>query len=203
MGYVRSVPVGDCERAFALAAERDGIVLARAKLPWLNQRGHFGTPAEADSVRVSLERIFAALGGDPTAQRGKRLTPLPGDFVHEPSGTLIEIDESQHFTSFRGITLSLYPAETPLGFSIEEYRDLCERWAPVSDRYRASKPAVAFGPGGRQRQRAYHDALRDLVTPAMGRPPVLRVAAPDRDGAGAYERMRGLLHERLGAIEDQ
>ena len=203
MRYVRSVPVGDCECAFAVAAERDGLVLTRAKVPWLNQRGHFGIPAEADSVRVPLERIFAALGGDPAAQRGKRLTPLPGDFLHEPSGTLIEIDESQHFTSFRAIALSLYPAETPLAFSIEEYRDLCATWAPVSDRYRASKPAVAFGPAGRQRQRAYHDALRDLVTPAMGRPPVIRVAAPDRDGAVAYERVRGLLHERLTAIVDR
>ena len=37
-----------------------------------------------------------------------------------------------------------------------------------------------------QRERAYHDALRDLATPAMGHPPLLRIAAPDGDGAAAY-----------------
>ena len=34
-------------------------------------------------------------------------------------------------------------------------------------------------PQGRPRQRAYNDALRDLVTPLMGHPPVMRVAVPD------------------------
>lgn len=39
-----------------------------------------------------------------------------------------------------------------------------------------TKTAIGFGPGGRQR--AYNDALRDLVTPTLGHPPVIRVAAP-------------------------
>ena len=48
----------------------------------------------------------------------------------------------------------------------------------------------AFGFGGMQRERAYHDALRDLATPAMGHPPLLRIAAVDGDGAAAYRRHR-------------
>jgi hypothetical protein len=106
---------------------------------------------------------------------------------------MIEVDESQHFTSYRLRTLDLYPEGIPLGFDLEEYRELCRTWAPRSDRYRRSKAAVGFGEGGRQRQRAYHDALRDLVTPAMGRPPVIRVPAPDRDGAAAYDRVRARM----------
>ncbi len=47
-------------------------------------------------------------------------------------------------------------------------RALCRDWGSRADRYRASKSALAFGPGGRQAQRAYHDAVRDLVVPAMG-----------------------------------
>ncbi len=77
------MPVGDCERAFAAAAARDGMVLARARVPWLNQRGHFGLPEGASGARATLEGIFAALGGNATAQSAKRLTALPGDFVHE------------------------------------------------------------------------------------------------------------------------
>jgi hypothetical protein len=52
---------------------------------------------------------------------------------------------------------------------------------------------VRFGFGGRQRERAYHDALRDLAVPAMGHPPVLRVAAVEGDGAAAYARHRRAL----------
>jgi hypothetical protein len=44
-----------------------------------------------------------------------------------------------------------------------------------------------------QRERAYHDALRDLATPAMGHPPLIRIPAPDGDGAAAYERHRSAL----------
>jgi len=72
------------------------------------------------------------------------------------------------------------------------------RAGPRSDRYRASKAAVGFGPGGRQRQRAYHDALRDLTAPACGRPPVIRVAVLDDDGPGAYKRERDRVRELLG-----
>lgn len=192
------MPVGDCERAFAAAAAADGIVLARARVPWLNQRGHLGLPDEAGEARSALERIFTALDGDPVAQAAKRLTALPGDFVHEATGTFVEVDESQHFTTHRLVSLDLYPLDAPLGFEIDEYRALCRAWAPKADRYRASKSAVGFGEGGRQRQRAYHDALRDLATPAMGLPPVIRVPAPDRDGAGAYERVRDGLLALLG-----
>jgi hypothetical protein len=192
------MPVGDCERAFRQRAADDGIDLDRARAPWLNQRGHFELPADAESVVPTLSAIFDALGGDPTAQRAKRTTSLPGDFVHPATGTFIEIDESQHFTSFRLIALDLYPEDTQLGFDRGEYVALCRRLAPTSDRYRQNKDAVGFGAGGRQRQRAYHDALRDLVTPELGHPPVIRVAAPDRDGAAAYERVQGRLQALLG-----
>lgn len=140
-----------------------------------------------------MSKIFVALGGIEAEQAAKRTTPLPGDFVHEQSGVMIEIDESQHFTTARLTTLELYPSDAPLGFSLGSYRDLCEQWRARSERYRASKDARGFGPGGRVRQRAYHDALRDLAAPVMGHPPVLRVAAPDRDGDAAYLRVRDQL----------
>jgi hypothetical protein len=193
------MPVGDCEKAFAAAAEADGVVLVRARLPWLNQRGHLGLPDQAASARPTLERIFLELGGDLATQAGKRSTALPGDFLHEPSGTLIEVDESQHFTSHRLTTLRAYPAGTPLGYDLDQYVALCETWKARSDRYRAAKAAVGFGTGGRQRQRAYHDALRDLAAPAMGHPPVIRVPAPDRDGVRAYREVAGRLRTQAQA----
>lgn len=152
------MPVGDCERAFAGAAAADGVRLGRARVAWLNQRGHLGLPPEAQSAREVLHGI----------------------------------------TSFRALSLRLYPPEVPLGYDRNEYHTLCGEWAPRSDRYRRSKPARGFGPAGRQRQRAYHDALRDLATPAMGRPPVVRVPVLDGDGAAAYLRVRDDLRRQLG-----
>lgn len=192
------MPVGDCERAFAALAAEDGIPLVRARVTWLNQRGHFGLPDSLGEVRGVISRIFEALGGNPEAQAAKRLTSLPGDFLHELSGTFIEIDESQHFTSWRLCTLNLYPSDVLLGYDLDEYQALCRQWASRSDRYRASKTALGFGSGGRQRQRAYHDALRDLVVPAMGFPPVVRVPAPTRDGVAAYASVR----QRLLPLKD-
>jgi len=188
------MPVGDCERAFEAAARADGVNLVRARVPWLNQRGHLGLPEDLTAVRAVMESIFYALGGDLVDQGSKALTALPGDFMHVDSGTFIEIDESQHFTSFRALTLGMYPANAVVGFDMDEYRRLCEEWALRSDRYRRNKAARGFGMGGRQRQRAYHDALRDLVTPAMGHPPVIRVATPHRDGLAAYGNVRPRLN---------
>lgn len=183
------MPVGDCERAFAAAAAADGIVLYRARVPWLNQQGHVGLPEDLVEARATMSKIFAALDGDLVTQSTKRLTSLPGDFVHRDTGTFIEIDESQHFTSHRAVTLDLYPPDLPLGFDLDDYRDLRRELSPRSDKYRQTKSAVGFGPSGRQRQRAYHDALRDVATPAMGLPPVVRVAAPEGDGQLAYRRV--------------
>lgn len=159
------MPVGDCERAFAAAAREDGLDLARGVEPWLNRRGHLGLPDLAAPAAAALEKIFLALGGDLAELAARTTTALRGDFVHTPTGTLIEIDESQHFTTARALTLSMYPDDAPLGYDLDHYRDLCAALAPRSDRDFAHKSAPAFGPRGRQRQRAYNDALRDLARP--------------------------------------
>lgn len=184
------MPVGDCENAFLEAAARDGIELIRYKQPWLNQRGHFGLPNDAAAIVDLLKEIFSDLGGDSEAQAAKRPTALPGDFIHPPTGTMIEIDEVQHFTTFRMRTFTHYPQDTSLGFDPAEYVEVCRRFCRTADKYRLNKAASGFGPGGRQRQRAYNDALRDLVIPAMGKPPLIRIPAPDGNGAAAFELNR-------------
>lgn len=169
---------------------------------WFGIRSHGSTkegtsicPIKPAAWPAALNSIFLSLGGNSTEQAAKRTTALPGDFMHTPSGTIIEIDELQHFTSFRLQSFEYYPAGSPLGFEPDEYRDLCRRFAPKADKYRQSKTAVAFGPGGRQRQRAYYDALRDLAVPAMGLPPVIRIPAADGNGRTAFERNRErILH---------
>jgi hypothetical protein len=188
---------GDCQRAFAQAAAEDGIELGPQSFPWLCQQGHLALPTRAASAAEAIEGIYIALGGELIALATARSTPLAGDFLHEATGTLIEIDESQHFTSARLTALELYPDDVALAFSLDRYKALCRRWRASSNGYYRTKAARGFGVGGRQRQRAYYDALRDLAAPAMGHPPLVRIDAPLRDGRAAYlahrERLLGLL----------
>ena len=141
-----------------------------------------------------LGAIYARLKGDVSVLHAARENLLlPVDLWHAPTGTVIEVDGPAHFTSFRLTALDLYPAGVAVGFDLDEYRELCRALAPASDALSRGLPAKGFGFGGVQRERAYHDALRDLATPAMGHPPLVRVAAADGDGAAAYARVRQAL----------
>jgi hypothetical protein len=192
------MPVGDCQREFGEAAAADGIELSRQSFSWLCQQGHLGLPEQASEAAAALERIYLALGGELDALGTARSTALRGDFFHGLTRTLIEIDESQHFTSARLTALDLYPIEIPLGFDLDRYKRLCHEWRAKSDAYRRAKEARGFGVAGRQRQRAYYDALRDIATPAMGHPPLIRVDATDGDGRAAYHTHREQLLHLLG-----
>jgi hypothetical protein len=196
----------DTRAAFARAAAEDGLVLEPAAFDWLCEQGHVGLervakarrdPALVAPVVAALEvlaAIFARLGGDESVLRASRENLLlPVEMVHAPSGTVIEVDGPEHFTSFRLAALDLYPAGAEVGFDLAEHRRLCRAWAAESDGLSRGLAAKAFGFGGVQRERAYHDALRDLATPAMGHPPLVRVAAVDGDGAAAYRRHRASL----------
>jgi hypothetical protein len=197
------VPVEDASPAFAQAAAEDGIVLGFQSFDWLSEQGHFGLlkvavdrrdPSLREPVTAAVEALTAIydnLKGDSAVLQNLRANLLlVVDLVHEPTGTLIELDESLHFTSYRLATFDLYPANTALGFDLEEYRELCRTLAPETDNLSHNLPAKGFGFGGVQRQRAYRDALRDLATPAMGHPPLVRIIAVDGDGAAAYQRRR-------------
>jgi hypothetical protein len=146
-----------------------------------------------------LAAIYARLKGDVSvlhAARENLLLPL--DLVHPPTGTVIEVDAREHFTSFRLTALELYPAEAPLGFDVGEHMALCRSLAPETDGLSRGLAAKGFGFGGVQPERAYHDALRDLAVPAMGHPPLIRIAAPDGDGDAAYVSHRAALLRLAG-----
>ena len=191
---------------FAQAAAADGIVLEPRSYDWLSEQGHVGLervakarrdPAIVEPVKAALSvlaAIYARLGGDVSVLRASRENLLlPVDLVHAPTGTVIEVDDAPHFTSFRLAALELYPE----GFDVEEQKALCREWAPRTDGLDRGLAAKGFGFGGLGRERAYRDALFDLAVPAMGHPPVIRIAAVDGDGAAAYRRHRDALIESV------
>lgn len=205
-GYDRRVAAGDVQSAFAQAAGDDGIVLRSWSFDWLCEQGHVGLervakarrdPALAGPVTAALEQlaaIYARLQGDLSVLHASRENLLlPVELFHEPTGTAIEVDELPHFTSFRLAALELYRPDVALGFDLDAYKELCRASCDTTDALARGMPAKGFGFGGVQRERAYVDALRDLATPAMGHPPLVRVAAPDGDGAAAYQRSRTAL----------
>jgi hypothetical protein len=206
------VTTGDAHSAFAQAAAEDGIVLVSKSFDWLCEQGHVGLervaklcgdPALVEPVTAAVEQlgaIYARLNGDVSVLYAARENLLlPVDLVHEPTGTLIEVDEPHHFTSFRLAALELYPTDVTVGFDLDEHKELCRAWCARTDALEHGLAAKGFGFGGRQRERAYHDALRDLATPAMGHPPVVRIVAADGDGAAAYQAQRVSLLALLGS----
>jgi hypothetical protein len=206
------VVAGGVKLAFAQAAAEDGIVLGNGSFDWLCEQGHIGLervakerrdPALVEPVTAAIEQlgaIYARLKGDVAVLYASRENLLlPVDLVHDPTGTLIAVDEPPHFTSFRLATLELYRPGVTVGFDLEKHKELCRAWCPQTDGLARGLAAKGFGFGGLQRERAYHDALLDLATPAMGHPPLVRVAAVEGDGAAAYRRHRASLLALLGA----
>ena len=208
---IRPVVAGGVQLAFAQAAAEDGIVLGSGSFDWLCEQGHVGLervakarrdPSLAEPVTAAVDQlgaIYARLKGDVSVLYASRENLLlPVDLVHEPTGTLIEVDEPPHFTSFRLAALELYRPGVRVGFDLEEHKELCRTWCSQTDGLARGLAAKGFGFGGVQRERAYHDALLDLATPAMGHPPLVRIAAVDGDGAAAYRRHRASLLALLG-----
>ena len=118
---------------------------------------------------------------------------------------IVEVDESQHFNEFRARTLSNYPRDVSLGYPKAV-------WLAESRRRRAkggggwAKPKPPLFPmeGGRHRQRAFRDALADILASSHGFAPTLRIADFEVqpwlwDRRGAIVRLGALVEERLAS----
>lgn len=115
---------------------------------------------------------------------------------------IIEVDEKQHFNRFRAATLRLYPPKTRLAFDRKE-------WILRSDAktrlegggFGKPKPPLFPGEGGRHRQRAFRDALCDILPLDHGFLPTLRIADFEVEDwikeKDSRKRMEGLLARKI------
>jgi hypothetical protein len=142
-------------------------------------------------------RIYLALGGDLEGLDAGRMTALPGDVMHEQTGTLIEVDESQHFTSFRLATLDLSTRTASRSALPLPRTAAMQNVAGVLGRLLPNQGCASVR-CRRQAEAARLTMTRDLATPAMGRPPLIRLEAAERDAADAYRRHRDELLAALG-----
>jgi hypothetical protein len=174
--------------------ERDVIAAAREwgtrlvpgpSLAWLTGRGHLEPivqrHAPGDVIDL-LDDLHRMLGGNRAALAHRRSGDVRPDLMVAATGQLVEVDEVQHFTAARRQTLAYYPTKFPFGFSIDDYRSLIDDWIAKAHAVftRRWSPDFDFS-GGRRAQRAYEDAVKDLLAPTFTGMPVLRLPVPDRD----------------------
>jgi len=117
----------------------------------------------------SLSRIYNALQksrGHYDFVRAKSLSAA--DFFLVNQRSIVEFDESQHFTAQRKLSLQLYPPDLKLGFSRERWILLCEELDKHDD-----------SPKYRDEQRAWYDVLKDFAASIMNVPPTVRLYARD------------------------
>lgn len=122
-----------------------------------------------------------------------------------PSGRpfIFELDEKQHFNEFRAATLRLYPESIRLGFSKNSWIERCAQKRKLEGGgFAKPKPPLFPNENGRHQQRAFRDALADILPQEHGYAPTLRLADSEvRDWIsepGAVDRMAQLVADRLG-----
>ena len=115
---------------------------------------------------------------------------------------ILEVDEQQHFNHCRAATLERYPRSAHIAFPLEVWLERSRRRKPSSGGG-AGRPCPPLfpGPGGRHQQRAFRDALADLVPQVHGWMPTLRIGQFEvKDWiftASAKREMSRLLVTRL------
>lgn len=115
---------------------------------------------------------------------------------------ILEVDEVQHFNAFRAATLYRYEREVTVAFDVEAWLRRCRDKTRL-ERGGFAKPRPPLFPGqnGRHRQRAFRDALTDILPGEHGWLPTLRIGDFEVEGwlhtRDAPLRMERLLTRRL------
>lgn len=118
---------------------------------------------------------------------------------------LVEVDESQHFNDHRSTALGMYPADVPLGFPRGTWIKAGKgQISSAGGGWGAPKPPLFPMAGGRHRQRAFRDALADLLPDLYGYGPTIRIADFEVepwiwDQRGAARRLATLVETRIAA----
>ena len=123
---------------------------------------------------------------------------------HGPQGQtfIFELDEKQHFNKFRAKTISLYPSTLRLAFYRDQWMERCLKKDKLEGGgFAKPKPPLFPDTNGRHRQRAFRDALADILPLEYGFAPTLRLADFEICdwifGPDAKDQMTRLLAGRL------
>lgn len=161
-----------CKSAFLKTLEEE---FGGVKNPWKS-----GWPCRIEDIlhhstikkktAQALEKIYVALQGHRGyhAFVGKSKLP-PCDYYIPALNCLVELDEPQHFTAPRALTLSLYPAGVRVGYRREMWYEKCV----TLDRHDND-------PVHRDETRAWYDTLRDILPASFGLNPTIRLLSNEK-----------------------
>lgn len=122
--------------------------------------------------------------------------------VPDEKPRVLEVDERQHFNLYRARTLRYYADQVPLAFDSALWVSRSERPKKLEGGgFAVPREPLFPGEAGRHRQRAFRDALADILPPLHGWQPTLRIADFEvKRWIGepqARDEMRALLADKL------
>lgn len=173
--------------------------------PWLVRPGRL----ECGSEWPRICEIYNSLTGGVLPEVMRPIEHRRVDAVLVRRGCkpiILEVDEKQHFNTFRAMTFEYY-ADARVAFDIEAWRQasLAKRKLEGGG-FAKPKPPLFPGLNGRHKQRAFRDALCDLLPPLHGFAPTLRVADFEIIGwiftKDARSHLAELLDKKLDPIAD-
>jgi|SRR5581483_556175 len=139
----------------------------------------------------------------PDVMRPVERRELDAVLEHDGVVRVFEFDETQHFNRFRADTLRRYADTVPLAFDPAEWIVRSEQKQRLEGGgFGKPKPPLFDGEHGRHRQRAFRDALADILPLEHGYAPTLRISEYEvadwlhSDDAGA--QTEALLAAKLG-----
>jgi hypothetical protein len=115
---------------------------------------------------------------------------------------IIEFDETQHFNAYRALSIRRYPRSLVVAFDRRAWLQACDAKRRLEGGgFGRPKPPLFPHDDGRHRQRAFRDALTDILPGVHGWLPTLRIADFEVEGwihvRGAKARLAELLDVRL------
>lgn len=115
---------------------------------------------------------------------------------------IIEFDETQHFNAYRAQTIRRYPRTARAAYDRAGWLAACDAKRRLEGGgFGRPKPPLFPHEDGRHRQRAFRDALADLLPAVHGWQPTLRIADFEVVGwvheRGAQACMRTLVSQRV------
>ena len=160
-----------CKKTFLKALQgKFGEVIEQWNSGWPCKIEDILDSSEIKSSATRLmNRIYSALQDHRGHNNFVGRKTLPNcDYYVKSLNSLVEIDESQHFTASRELTFSLYPKNIPIAFDKKEWISKCQ----ILNRHDNHPP-------NRDETRAWYDTLRDLFPPLFGMAPTIRLYAKD------------------------
>ena len=173
---------------------------------WLMRPGR----KECGSCWPLVQEIYHELTGEKLPEKMPSRERREVDGVFQTTNDLyfiFELDEKQHFNAYRSVTLSLYPQNLLVGFSIDLWVNICNKKSKLEGGgFAKPKPPLFPGENGRHRQRAFRDSLTDILPSEYRFLPTLRLADFEiRDwifDPDAQDRIEKLVKTRLGDLVD-